>query len=214
MQFDLGDMILDDRARQLRRGSEDIRLSPKAFDFLTLLIKERPRVVTKAELHQRIWAGVFVSDASIAMVVSEVRAALGESARVQSRIRTAHGRGYAFQGDVTIVGAGTPVTSQWLVIGERIATLRDGDNVIGREPGVHVWIDGATVSRHHACVRVITGHVTVEDLGSKNGTFARGAAVRGAVQIADGDEVQFGSVVCVFRQSADPTAPVEIKQTS
>lgn len=193
---------------------EDVRFSPKAFDYLTLLIKERPRVVTKAELHQRIWSGVFVSDASIAMVASEVRAALGESARAQSRIRTAHGRGYAFQGDVTIVGAGTPVTSQWLVISERVATLRDGDNVVGREPGVHVWIDGPTVSRRHACLRVITGQVTIEDLSSKNGTFVHGDAIRSVVPIANGDQVQFGSVTCVFRQSADPTAPLEIKQTS
>ena len=201
MRFDLRDLILDDGSRQLLRGAEELRLSPKAFDFLALLVKERPRVVTKTELHQKLWAGVFVSDASVAMVASEVRAALGESARAPRRIRTAHGHGYAFQGEVRADASSAAATSHWLVAGGRVLPLRDGDNIVGREPGVDVWIDAPSVSRRHACVRVTCAGVTVEDLGSKNGTFVGDNRVTAPTAVNDGDDVRFGSSATVCRQS-------------
>jgi DNA-binding winged helix-turn-helix (wHTH) protein len=206
VRFDLGDLILDDGTRQLLRGEEELHLSPKAFDFLALLVRERPRVVTKIEMHQRLWAGVFVSDASVAMVASEARAALGESARAPRRIRTVHGHGYAFQGDVRPVVSGTaPALSHWLVVDGRILPLREGDNIVGREPGVDVWIDGPNVSRRHACLRVTPANVTLEDLSSKNGTFVGDTRVTASVVVANGDAVRFGSTPSVYRQSADPT---------
>ncbi len=209
VRFDLGDLILDTEARQLLRAEADVRLSPKAFDFLALLVKDRPRVVSKSELHDQIWSGVFVSDASLAMVASEVRAALGESARAQSRIRTAHGRGYAFQGDARPLGAANaPAPSHWLMIGERAVPLHDGDNIVGREPGVDVWIDAATVSRRHARIRVSGASVTVDDLGSKNGTSVNDVPLTAPTPLQNGDALQLGSATTLFRQSADPTAPI------
>ena len=206
MRFDLGDVILDSSTRQLLRGDEELKLSPKAFDFLALLISERPRVVTKTELHQRLWAGVFVSDASVAMVASEARAALGESARAPRRIRTSHGHGYAFQGDVAASTQDSlSATIHWLLIGERVAPLREGDNIVGRDPGVDVWIDSPNVSRRHARLRVAGRTVTVEDLGSKNGTLIRNTPVHAAVSVADGDTLQFGSTLSVYRQSSAMT---------
>lgn len=205
MRFDLGDLILDDSTRELLRDGDAVRLSPKAFDFLALLVRERPRVVTKAELHSAIWAGVFVSDASIAVVAGEVRAALGESAKAPKRIRTAHGHGYAYQGEaVRLDVAPAGATSFYMVIGERVVPLRVGDNIVGREPGVEIWIDSPLVSRKHAAVRVNGDTVTVEDLGSKNGTHVNQAAITRAT-VANGDAVRFGGTETFVRQSNMPT---------
>lgn len=208
MRFDLGDLVLDDTTRQLLDGTEERRLSSKAFDFLTLLIKERPRIVTKAELHERIWSGVFVSDASIAMVASEVRAALGETARAPRRIRTAHGHGYAFQGDARRLDLDATSASYWLIVGDRVVPLKEGDNIVGREPGVDVWIDSPTVSRKHANVRVSAIGVTVEDLGSKNGTFVADTRLTSRATVVNGDDVRFGSTSTICRQSSAPTAGI------
>lgn len=213
MRFDLGDLVLDNSTRQLLRGGDDLRLSPKAFDFLVLLVRERPRIVTKSELHERLWPGVNVSDASIAMVASEVRAALGESARDQRRIRTAHGHGYAFQGDVRDLDAPASDRRHWLVIGERFHPLRDGNNFVGREPGIDVWVDSPTVSRRHACVRVTGEAATIEDLESKNGTFIGERKVSTAEPIANGEDIRFGSAPAVYRQSADATQPSTPEQS-
>jgi DNA-binding winged helix-turn-helix (wHTH) protein len=205
VRFDLGDLVLDVATRQLLRNSSEVRLSPKAFDFLALLIRERPRVVTKAELHQQIWSGVFVSDASVAMVASEVRAALGESARAPRRIRTAHGHGYAFQGEIRPTALDAP--NYWLIVGERVVPLRDGDNIVGREADVDVRIDGPSVSRRHARIRVSASGVTVEDLGSTNGTFVGKRRITDVAAINNGDEIRFGSMLAVCQRSADPTVP-------
>jgi DNA-binding winged helix-turn-helix (wHTH) protein len=206
VRFDLGDLVLDDGLRQLLKDGAEVRLSPKAFDFLALLVRERPRVVTKSELHQRIWSGVFVSDASIAMVASEVRAALGESARDPKRIRTSHGHGYAFQGDVKPSGDDAP--SHWLIVGERVLPLHQGDNIVGREPDVDVRIDAPSVSRRHARLRINGAEVTVEDLGSTNGTFVGLRKIGEVVAIRNGDEIRFGSIPAVCQRSADPTLPI------
>ncbi len=205
MRFDLGDLVLDVDTRQLLRNSKAVHLSPKAFDFLALLIRERPRVVTRAELHQQIWPGVFVSDASVAMVASEVRAVLGESARAPRRIRTSRGRGYAFQGEARTPAFDAP--GYWLIVGERVLPLRDGVNIVGREADSDVRIDGPSVSRHHARIRVSDAGLTVEDLGSMNGTFVGKRRIGDAVAIDNGDEIRFGSILAVCQRSADPTAP-------
>jgi DNA-binding winged helix-turn-helix (wHTH) protein len=206
VRFDLGDLVLDVGLRQLLRNGKEVRLSPKAFDFLALLVRERPRVVTKPELHERIWAGVFVSDASIAMVASEVRAALGESAREPKRIRTSHGHGYAFQGDVRPSDLDAP--SHWLIAGDRVFPLHQGDNIVGREPDVDVRIDSPSVSRRHARLRITGADITVEDLGSTNGTFVGPRKISDVAAVKNGDEIRFGSIVAVCQRSADPTVPL------
>jgi DNA-binding winged helix-turn-helix (wHTH) protein len=205
MQFDLGDLTLDVDTRQLRRGDENLRLSPKAFDFLTLLVRAHPRMVAKAELHEKIWAGVFVSDASIAMVASEVRAALGESARAPQRIRTVHGRGYAFQGTVTALPTDGSAPRYWLVSDDRVWPLRDGNNIVGRDLGVEVRMDNPGVSRRHARLQLSDTGLTIEDLGSKNGTFIGDTPVTTATAITDGDQLRFGSTVVMCRLGAAPT---------
>ena len=71
-------------------------MSPKAYELLKLLLEQRPKALSKAELHERLWPGTFVSEVNLAALVNEVRAALGERGRHGRFIRTVHGFGYAF----------------------------------------------------------------------------------------------------------------------
>src|SRR5688572_32446545 len=68
-----GPFTIDAARRQLARGTVLVHLTPKAFDLLLLLVREAPRVVSKSELHDRLWPESFVTDASIAELVKEVR---------------------------------------------------------------------------------------------------------------------------------------------
>ena len=69
----------------------------------------------------------------------------------------------------------------------------DGELVLGRERGsVDVVLDDPGVSRRHAAVRAFGGQITVEDLGSSNGTYVNGESIRSEVELADGDEIQVG----------------------
>jgi DNA-binding winged helix-turn-helix (wHTH) protein len=202
-----GDFVVDDATRQLMRGGVAIHMSPKAFDLLVALLRERPNVLSKEDLHARLWPKTFVSDASLAMIVAEVRAALGETARQPSAIRTVHRRGYAFQADavdspqaadVVAVPAGS-VTGCWLVTTSRQIALTPGDNIVGRDPAAQVWLDSPSVSRRHARIRVEAGRARLEDLDSKNGTFVGDRRVDEVIWLGDGDDVRFGSVGTRFR---------------
>jgi DNA-binding response OmpR family regulator len=64
-----------DRRLVTEESGEVVHLTPKAFDLLTILIVEAPRVVRKDELHRRLWPGAFVSDATLVGLVKEIRRA-------------------------------------------------------------------------------------------------------------------------------------------
>ena len=205
-----GECSLDLDARQLFRNNQPVRLSPKAFELLKILVTERPKALSKDELHERIWRGTFVTDDSLAALVREVRAGIGDGARRPTFIRTVHGFGYAFQNAVetTPPQNGSPGHSQWLVVDERALPLSAGEHVIGRDPSSRIVLDSARVSRRHARVTIAPGSAVLEDLGSRNGTFVNDVRIDAAAALADGDRIGIGGFVLTFRAGAD-TRPTE-----
>jgi DNA-binding winged helix-turn-helix (wHTH) protein len=197
-----GPFTLDTTGRLLTREDARLHLTPKAFDLLALLVSEAPRVLNKAELHQRLWPGTFVSDATLAGLVKEVRRALGDRDSTHRLIRTVHRVGYAFAGALERSSEPAPGSSwHWLVLNGRRLALHGGKNVIGRDPGCDVCLEAAGISRRHACIAVDGTVARLEDLGSKNGTSVRDARITTPVLLHDGDRVTFGSSVAVYRAS-------------
>src|SRR5687767_4021825 len=88
----------DSEQRTLVDGTQAVHLGPKAFQLLEELIRHAPRAVGKRELFERIWPDTFVDESGVAGLVSEIRAALGDTARKRHFIRTVHGFGYSFCG--------------------------------------------------------------------------------------------------------------------
>jgi DNA-binding winged helix-turn-helix (wHTH) protein len=200
----LDGVTLDTDSRQLFRDADEVRVSPKAFDLLALLVESRPRAVSKKELLERIWPATYVSEASLATLIREIRDALCDDARIPRYVRTVHRFGYAFCGaaaDAPAIAPRQRLTGlgSWLLWQGHQILLRPGDNVLGREPDASAWLDAATVSRHHARIVISGDEATLEDLGSKNGTFLRGAPVTRASRLVDGDEIQVGSELVTFR---------------
>src|SRR5215470_12957717 len=100
MRFVFGDCVLDRERRELTRQGLRVHAGPKLLGLLELLLDARPRALTKDEIHQSLWSGTFVSDATLTSLVAELRAAIGDDARAPRLIRTIHGYGYVFCGDV------------------------------------------------------------------------------------------------------------------
>ena len=96
MPIAFGDFTLDESRRQLLRGTEAVRLSPKTFQLLSILVRESPRAVSKADLQDQLWPGTFVTEGSLATLVTELRSTLGDDARDPKFIRTLYGFGYSF----------------------------------------------------------------------------------------------------------------------
>jgi hypothetical protein len=184
------------------RDDTTVHLTPKAFDLLLLLVHAAPRVLRKRELHEQLWPGTYVSDATLVGLVKELRRALDDRDPGAPVIRTAHRVGYAFCLEVERASQRSARPWHWLVLRGRRVALREGENVIGRDPEAHVWLDAAGVSRRHARIVIAGGDVRLEDLGSKNGTTVGNRSVEGQVALRDGDHITFGSTPSVYKTSS------------
>jgi pSer/pThr/pTyr-binding forkhead associated (FHA) protein len=82
-----------------------------------------------------------------------------------------------------------------LVIAGVPHALVPGENLVGRAHDARVRLETAEASRRHAVLCLADGRVTLRDLGSRNGTFVDGARVDGAIEVAPGARIRFGSVL-------------------
>lgn len=206
MHIRFGECTFDPVRREVRRGAEEVHLSPKGFELLRLLIESRPRARSKEDLLERLWPGVYVSEASLAGLVTEIRHAVREDARAPRFLRTVHGIGYAFSdGEAAPADEDAVFRLDW---GAREITLGEGVHVVGRDPEAAIRIDEASVSRRHARIVIVSGRATLEDLGSKNGTWLGGAPLVGSRALCDGDTIRVGPATLVFRcyAESEPTA--------
>ena len=206
-----------DRAgRQLLAGDTPVHLSPKAFDVLRVLIERRPEAVSKDELLAVVWPDTYVVEASLTMVIAEIRRALGDESRNPRFVRTVQRYGYAFCADARDLNGPAPGTdgapSAWLVWNGLTLPLRQGENLVGRDPRSQIWLDVPGVSRRHARILLGEGGAVLEDLGSKNGTAINARPVTAATPLADGDLIECGPAALQFRRwserSAIATEPV------
>jgi DNA-binding winged helix-turn-helix (wHTH) protein len=209
LRFRARDWAVDTATRQLTRGRKAVRLSPKAFDLLTALIGARPAVLSKADLQRRLWPDTFVSEANVAVLIAEIRAAIGDSARAPRHVRTVHRFGYAFCGRVREEDDPAPQSRRAqvavrLIVGRREVSLGPGEHVLGRTQEAAVWIDSGDVSRRHARITVRMDGASIEDLDSRNGTYVNGARVARRRPLSDGDEIRLGSARIVFRVFSSP----------
>jgi DNA-binding winged helix-turn-helix (wHTH) protein len=207
-----GEFLLDADSRQLFRDGRELHLQPKTFELLDLLLRSRPKALSKLQIRGQLWPDAVVGEASLTVAVAELRALLGDDAKEPRFVRTVYGFGYAFAGEREAEGeraaplppahAGASARVHWE---KRIVPLVEGDNVLGRDEDVTVRIDVPGVSRRHACIRVEGGRATIEDLGSKNGTFVGDGEfpIAGRVSLPDGAQFRLGRVLLLFRSSPE-----------
>jgi DNA-binding winged helix-turn-helix (wHTH) protein len=216
-QYCFADFVLDLDARELRRGAEAIAISPKAYELLQILVSERPKALSKLDLQERLWPDTFVVEKNLVNLVAEIRAALGDDARHPRFVRTVPRCGYSFRESAVVAEtnrvADTSVRFR-LRWPDGRAALKEGDHVLGRDPDLELFIDGPSVSRRHALIRVSGADATIQDLGSKNGTFVADRSAAAATLLADGDIIRLGSVELTFvavsaRHSTRTEAPRE-----
>jgi DNA-binding winged helix-turn-helix (wHTH) protein len=198
MAYRFGRAVLDYEARQLLVDGVEMHLSPKALEMLAILIRNRSRAVPKRELLEQLWPSTFVEETNLASLAAEIRRALGDSARAPAFVRTVHRFGYRFVGNAVEADRPPAVTRACLVFENRKSMLLEGASVIGRAPEATIQCDVAGVSRHHARIVVSKDGVTLEDLGSKNGTYLQRTRITSA-RLSDGDEIRIGKASLIFR---------------
>ncbi len=77
--------------------------------------------------------------------------------------------------------------------------LAQGDNVVGRDPGIQVALSDDSVSRRHALIRRNEDSIIVFDLGSRTGTQVNGEALTGHT-LSAGETITLGTTELVLMQ--------------
>jgi len=193
---------LDGDTRRLLLGSEEVHLSPKALHLLLVLVENRHRAVSRAELQKELWPSTYVLDTNLASLIKEIRRALGDTADTPKFVRTVHRFGYWFiceLRDGASPQSGNVTTRYWLIWAARQIPVTEGTHVLGRAPDASVWIDAPGISRHHARLVLEGEQAMLEDLGSKNGTYVGEERVTAPRRLDDGDQIRLGPVVITFR---------------
>src|SRR6266705_707260 len=203
MRLRFGNCVLDSELHELTCEGRPVDLSPKAFRVLEALAERRPGVVAHADLRGLVWPDTTAGGTTLARLVNEVRGAIGDPARRPRFIRTVPRVGYAFAGPASDEPRTGPSASprcalQW---GLRQVPLAPGENVIGRAADALISVASPKVSRRHARILVAEGQATLEDLGSRNGTYLGERRIEAPTELKHGDLIRIGPVLLMFRVS-------------
>ena len=110
--YRFGRFVLDGGTRQLLCDGDEVHLSPKAFELLSILLASQPRAVSKADLQERLWPTTYVEETNLAGLVAEIRRALRDSATRPVFLRTVYRFGYRFVGDVETANRRAPAPAR------------------------------------------------------------------------------------------------------
>lgn len=99
--YEFGPFHLDVSERLLLRNKQAVPLTAKTFNLLTLLVRERGRLVEKDVLMREIWPNNIVEDSNLTVSMSMLRKALGESRGGREYVETIPKCGYRFVAEVT-----------------------------------------------------------------------------------------------------------------
>mgnify|MGYP001547075292 CR=1 FL=1 len=201
--FMVEDWLVEPSLGTISREGSRVRLEPKVMDVLHCLSMRPGELVSKRDLTDCVWQVEFISDNRLTRAIADLRRALGDDAATPRYVETIPTRGYRLVAEVT----GAPVATHTLEGMSRFKleaadfsyALKEGENVIGRGTEAEIRVESEWASRRHARIVVRDHNATIEDLGSKNGTFVRGVRVEEVVELHDGDEIGIGRGVTVLR---------------
>ena len=200
--FRFGDFELNVAAFTLSRQGEAVRLEKIPMEVLILLVEHAGTLVDRDSIYAALWGSeVFLDrDAAINTAIRKIRRALGDDADRPRFVETVVGKGHRFVGRIVppppdLAGQGARYR---LTRGAHTFALQNGDNFIGRDPDVHVFLDHPSVSRRHARISITSGRVVLEDLNSRNGTCVDGRGITSPTDLRDGAIIGVGPITLTF----------------
>ncbi|MCC8935665.1 winged helix-turn-helix domain-containing protein [Bradyrhizobium sp. Arg68] len=86
---------IDLSRREMRLRGAHVPLGGRAFDIIAVLVRAAGQLVTKEELLEQIWSGVFVEEIALRVHIAAIRKAFGSD---RGMLETSVGRGYRLLG--------------------------------------------------------------------------------------------------------------------
>lgn len=130
-----------DPMQGLRRGDQEIRLTPRSLAVLAVLAGQPGRVISKDEFFTTVWRDTAVTDAALASCIQEIRRALGDRSRDARYVETVHRRGYRF------VAQTADAPSPGLAEPQRIPSIA---NLVGREQELDTLLEAHELAQRGA----------------------------------------------------------------
>ena len=192
-------MSFDPDAFELRRNGELVELEPQAVSLAAYLIEHRRRLISKEELLDEVWGDRFVGESALTTRIKQIRRALGDSGSAQRVIKTVHGKGYRFIGEIAIRSAGHQGAETEFDGSDAGATGRPLHNLqqhraelVGR--GADLDAARASIARHRLTTMVGVGGVGKTTLSIATGhasleSFPHGVWFVDLVPVSVGDQV-------------------------
>jgi DNA-binding winged helix-turn-helix (wHTH) protein len=218
--FRFGEFELDVAAYALWRAGERIKLEKIPMELLILLVGRAGTLADRRTIQASLWGSdVFVEhDSATNTAIRKIRQALGDDAEKPRFIETVVGKGYRFiapverhrsesdvrgnnEFEVAPVSPGRQRRSfphYCVTRGRQEFVLDRGENLLGRDPDAHVYIDHPSVSRHHAQISIQSDRAILEDLKSRNGTFLEGRRIEAPTEIRHGAIIGLGPITLTF----------------
>ncbi|HET6962131.1 MAG TPA: AAA family ATPase, partial [Terriglobia bacterium] len=121
----------------LWRGSQAIKLRPKAFAVLNYLLGRPGQLITKEELLNTVWPETFVGEAVLKVAIRQLREALDDDPKSPRFIETAHRRGYRFirqiAGRGQVLAGEQTIESNKAISGSPLSAADSPPGVVGRD---------------------------------------------------------------------------------
>lgn len=92
-----GNLVISEKSRKVERDGNEILLTPKEFDILLFLAKNRGQVFTKEQIYQAVWENDYVmDDSNIMAFIRKLRKKIEPNPDAPEYILTIWGIGYKF----------------------------------------------------------------------------------------------------------------------
>lgn len=92
-----GRLMINEKARKVQREGIDISLTPKEFDILLFLVKNKGEVFTKEQIYNAVWDNDYVmDDSNIMAFIRKLRKKIEPNPDAPEYIITIWGVGYKF----------------------------------------------------------------------------------------------------------------------
>ena len=92
---EIGHLKVDEETRQVFIRNEVVRLTPKEFDILSLLVRNKGKVFSVEKIYEMVWEDLFYkSDNTVMVHITKIREKIEENPRQPVYLKTVWGVGY------------------------------------------------------------------------------------------------------------------------
>ncbi|MGI8214769.1 response regulator transcription factor [Bacillus thuringiensis] len=92
---EIGHLKVDEETRQVFIRNEEVRLTPKEFDILSLLVRNKGKVFSVEKIYEMVWEDSFYkSDNTVMVHITKIREKIEENPRQPVYLKTVWGVGY------------------------------------------------------------------------------------------------------------------------